>query len=507
MLKFGYKLLLNNNIYICYTIYIMKLILSLLFFAGFGILNAQNFSASAPISIGEGFGFNHPQIEITNDGLPFVIWADQSTRNMYTSKYDGISQFSTPLSINPANLDVQSYNWSGADVAIESDNVFVVFRSLGYETGHVYLVKSTDNGLTFSDTVRVDDLSTGFGQYPDIAVHQDTVWVTFMDHDANGLNSQYVVSRSVDGGATFQTETMTSSIVGAEACDCCQPEIIVNNEYVIVYFRNNDNNIRDIKGVISFDRGVTFSTWFSVDDHLWNINACPSTGPDSRFLDANTSVTTYKTTFNGSAQVYVNEYNHLTNSSTNIARVYDSESDNLLINFPQIATNNGVIGIVWEAKGTEQGSGTDIFINSSSTGATGLYASNAFNLTNVTGNQNKPDIALTSNKFHVIYTDLSDGILKYVTLQSLTEIKENSNLPIISIHPNPVINEINIDFIENSNRDGQLIINSVTGKEVYNNTINQTKGSIKIDITKWEKGLYLINCTVNGKKTTHKIII
>ena len=119
--------------------------------------------------------------------------------------------------------------------------------------------------------MRVDNLSSGFGQYPDIAVLNDTVWVTFMDHDASGLNPQYVVAKSVDGGLTFSSEVVAGEIYGDEACDCCQPELIVNEDYVIVYFRNNDNNIRDIKGVISYDRGDVFTDFFSVDDHLWQL--------------------------------------------------------------------------------------------------------------------------------------------------------------------------------------------------------------------------------------------
>ena len=43
-----------------------------------------------------------------------------------------------------------------------------------------------DNGMSFGDTVRVDSLSTGYANYPDVAVSNDTVFVTFMDHDAGG---------------------------------------------------------------------------------------------------------------------------------------------------------------------------------------------------------------------------------------------------------------------------------------------------------------------------------
>jgi len=483
----------------------MKYIVIILLSLNLSLADAQSFVASNPITVATDLGYYHPQIEITNDDKPLILWANNSDENLYISKLESNNSFSIPVQLNPVGFDVQTYDWSGADLAIENSNVYVVFRSSGYSTGHVYIVKSTDHGVTFGDTVRVDNLSSGYGQYPDIAVLNDTVWVTFMDHDADGLNPQYVVSKSIDGGLTFSSEVLAGELSGNEACDCCQPEIIVNDDYVIVYFRNNDNNIRDIKGVISYDRGEVFSDFFSVDDHLWQINGCPSTAPDSRFINDSSSVTVYKTTENGDAKLFINEYNHNSNTSTLLTKVYDSNSSNLSVNYPQVAVRNHVMGIVWEGAGE----GKDIFINYSENGVQGLNASNAYNITNMIGNQVKPDIALGNTRFHIVYADLSSFDLKYLSLESTASITKIKTINQVSldVYPNPTTVLISVNVkTKNTEKVNIKIINSF-GQEVFNTQlVGQKVYDVIVDTKKWESGAYYISIENNDDVITKTII-
>lgn len=396
----------------------------------------QTFEHTSAIDVADGLGNFHPQIETLSDGTPAVIWTDGSNKNIYFAKHDGNSAFLSPIQLNPAGLDVQSYNWSGADLAIEGDNIYVIFRSEGYTTGNIYLVKSTDNGATFSDTVRVDQLATGYGQYPDVAVFNDTIWATFMDHDAGGANPQYVVTRSTDGGNTFDTEVAASALWGSEACDCCQPEIIANEDKVIVFFRNNDANTRDIKAIASYDRGQTFTQNFSVDDHNWYINSCPSTGPDARFSNDGTVLATYKTYTSGEPRIYLQEYDVDADMTVGGVQIEDVATSNAQINYPQLDAKDGIIGIVWEAAGQS----IDVFINFSETGISGIDANNTYNLTDAAGAQNKPDIAVGDSYFHVVYADGLD--LKYTQVSPLLSTENNEQTVQITTYPNPATDQL-----------------------------------------------------------------
>jgi hypothetical protein len=349
------------------------------------------------------------------------------------------------------------------------------------------LVKSIDNGETFGDTVRVDHLATGFGQYPDVAVYNDTVYVTFMDHDAGGSNPQYVVTRSVDGGASFQTEVVAGAILGDEACECCQPEIVVNNHYVIVLLRNNENDIRDIKAVISYDRGATFSNWFSVDDHQWYINGCPSTGPDSRITEDNRMLTTYKTYVNNVGQVYLNEYDIDLDISLSMNPISSSLSPNS--NYPQLAYSNGYIGMVWEGLGQ----GSDVYFMGSNTGVIGLDSVNTMNLTGA-GTQSKPDIAFDGSKFHVVYANTTQ--LDYLTLEEPTGVFNYKFQSDIRFFPNP-----SSGIVSCVNFDGRI--------DVYNACGSLVKISNPgiVDLSQHSKGIYYLRATDQlGRVLSQKII-
>ena len=238
---------------------------------------------TSPIQVADGYGYHHPQIEISGDNRVLITWTDQASHNVYLAKHNGVDGFMTPIQLNPEFFEVASYDWSGPDLAVEGSNVYVVFRAGNFES---YLVKSTDHGESFGDTVRLGSPDALFPFYPDVAVLNDTVYATYMIHeDEDGSSPDYVFTRSVDGGASFEPFTIVSELFTEQVCDCCQPEIVVSDDYVVIFFRNNASNIREIKGVVSYDRGASFTDWFSVDDHGWYIAGCPSTGPDARFFE------------------------------------------------------------------------------------------------------------------------------------------------------------------------------------------------------------------------------
>ncbi len=446
----------------------------------------QMFSIQSSLVIADGFGFNHPQIELMADGQPGVLWTSASDNNVYFSKYDGLGSFSSPVQLNPAGVDAQTYSWSGPDLAVEGNNVYVAFKQDGYSTGHIYLVKSIDGGLSFGDTVRIDNLATGFGQYPDIAVLNDTLYVTFMAHDATGMNPQYVVSRSTDGGLSFETEVLAGELLGNEACDCCPPEIIATASEVVIFFRDNNSDIRDIKAIISEDRAVTFTTSFSPDDHSWNITSCPSTGPDARIRENNNCITVYRSEFDDSAKIYVNEYNLTTATDAGTAEIRSATGSHLSVNYPQLYTEDESAVVVWE----ETDQNTDVFINASGTGPLGFEPANSFNITDSSGNQVKPDVALKDGVIHVVYASNATLNLRYVQLISpLVSVACNTNkIANVLVYPNPAGGWISLLSETVLHDESKWSISDITGRILASDNWNGQK----IDISNLESGDYLL---------------
>src|SRR5690606_27882932 len=86
---------------------------------------SQVFTATTPIPVATGLGNYHPQMELTTDGVPAVIWVDNNGKDLYFAKHNGVDAFNTPVQLNPAGMDVQSYNWSGPDLKVEGNNIYV----------------------------------------------------------------------------------------------------------------------------------------------------------------------------------------------------------------------------------------------------------------------------------------------------------------------------------------------------------------------------------------------
>lgn len=472
--------------------YKLKLIFQVLLFSLSGSsLFAQYFVQSQPEILASGFGYQHPQLISNSIGEALVTWTDPITKSILFSRKSSTG-FSSPLALNPSGLAVQSYTWSGPDLARWEQNVYVVFRQDGYETGHVYLVKSTDDGETFGDTIRVDNLSSGFAQYPDVAVYNDTVYVTYMTHNASGMDPQYEVSRSVDGGLTFQAPVAVSKLLGNEACDCCPPEIIVNDQYVIQLYRNNDNNIRDIKGVVSNDRGATFTDILDIDTHQWLLNACPSTGPDAVFEGSNL-FTVYKSAENSQGKVFINQYDLGTKNSVETKELSDGLPANS--NYPQIASGGGAIGTVFE--GYDQA--TDIFFMWSFNGMQDFGTLQRLNLTLKTGSQTKPDLAHDmKNGFHIVYADGTDLMYTHVDeVSGLSEPEQEKQHPALALSKSAQ----NTLTLPESQTTFKLI--NMQGQSVLHTAFNQHT----ISIENLQPGYYFLVSAENNGAIHQQIII
>ena len=262
------------------------------------------------------------------------------------------------------------------------------------------------------------------------------------------------------------------------------------------FFRNNASNIRDIKGVISYDRGVTFTDWISVDDHQWSIMACPSTGPDARLTNNQTTLTVYKTEESGEPKLFLNEYSIPSDASLSLTKISSSSVPN--VNYPQLASSGDNIGIVWEGFSNS----TDIFFNASTSGTSGLDTNNIINITDKIGAQSKPDIIYYNNSYYVIYADLSS--LKFVEISEALAINEIQKNEPLEVFPNPVKNLLNLKLPITGAKNIQIVIIDMNGKVVYSK-IHPNNELTQIDVSTLPAGVYSVEA--KGGNTTTKSII
>lgn len=94
------------------------------------------------------------------------------------------------------------------------------------------------------------------------------------------------------------------------------------------------------------------------------------------------------------------------------------------------------------------------------------------------------------------------------TRQTVVTLSKNEfEFTTFNIHPNPNNGIFNIEF-NSDNKETRLTIVDMSGRKVYEETINNSNLTKKeINLSTFQKGVYLVNLSDGSRKTTKKIII
>lgn len=390
------------------------------------------------------YGSTRPRIGLTNNG-PVITWGGGSTVQVWSSRWNGAG-FDAPLAISPIGIDPYVNYWTSAEMATSGDTVFVVYQAQPIFTGPVYLVRSTDGGITYTDTLRVDNVGTDEAFLPTVGIGSGgNPAVAFMKIDQGGGNPRWVVSNSLDGGATFNPDVSASAISGTEVCDCCPATVLPEGQRQTMLFRNNDNNIRDIWIGISNDGGASFPAGADIDPNNWYITACPATGPDG-VISGDSIRSVWLSGGGGPSRIWANSTNLNTIQSAGAIMVADNVPGNLYQRNPRIAGGNDTIGIAWD--NTYFGDKNCVLMYST-TGLQGLTTEFDTINDSIPGTQLNPDIAYADGVFHLVWTDEMNKRVMYRTASVFAvgiEELRNNTISGVLVKPNPFSEATTLEF-------------------------------------------------------------
>ena len=486
----------------------MRILLFILVLAFWGTSFAQsNIDWDPEIIVSDGltYGNLRPRATLVDGDSPVVIYGKSGTENLFISKWNG-SSFNPPISILPSGTSSYIADWTGPDIDSKGDTVIVVFKLEPMTTGHIYSVRSTDGGLSFSDTIRVNQFDSGIVWMPSMGMDASgNPVMAYMLHDNfSWANPRYIFANSIDAGQSYNSELEIVSSIPGEACDCCHSEVIIEAQKQTLLFRNNDNNIRDIYGVLSLDGGTSFPYESGVDNLGWSLMGCPSTGPDGVYTGDDLLIA-YASAAEGKYRVYLSlasAASDLTFVSRTIMAPPALGNDTQ--NFPRISGVNDTIVMAWEEK--EMGN-KEIFCSLSIPGLDPVTSLTSFkekaNAT-TSGTQTNPEVIYKNGIVHLFYSDNNSGSLIYrrgvvnVGL-GVQEIFEKS-----LIFPNPSGNG---KFKLSKNTEIKSIVSALGSAVPYTKKLH-SDASLEIELTDPIKGVYFITYSYNsGTQRIAKLMV
>jgi hypothetical protein len=457
------------------------------------------------VADGDTFGYIRPRISLVND-LPIVMLGKGGDGEVFIAKGNG-SGFNTPIGVVPNGMQTYMANWTGPDIASEGNNVVVVFKEQPISTGNIYSVRSTDGGLTFSDTIRVDNYDQGEVWMPALDMDENgNPHVSYMIFDPAGGNERIVIASSTDGGLSYLPQQVVTGASPGVACDCCPPEVLVKDQYQLALFRNNETNIRDTWGSLSEDNGTSFSSTENLDNLGWLINACPSTGPHGVIIGDSAYVVS-ASRGEGSYRVYVSTTGLSGGLTLNSVQIMDEPTSTAgdAQNFPRISGSGDTLVVVWEEK--ESGNSDILYSVATDGNSQTLGAFKAKVNADLMGFQGKPDVIFKNGYVHVVYQDLATDnvIYRRGTIADVTEINEMDGV-VLDVYPNPTTQIITVNGLNKNNIADIKTINTL-GQEFSFSSKWISTNSVQLDFgSTIKKGVYFLQFVLENGTSISKAI-
>jgi hypothetical protein len=478
--------------------YLKTLLLILITGIGFG--QPLYFSFPFPVS-GSATGNTHPRITLVNDN-PLVLWgAPVDNDNLFYSTWNG-SGFNAPVQLTHDDEAVMLGYAEGPVIKSKGDSVFIIYVSMGPTEHRVYLRKSVDAGLTFSDTMIVNDRSYGFSlEYANMELDENGNPNIIFIRNENGFLPHHVLYRSVVDGNTFLGEIqVTPDSLGQQACECCPASVAVDANRIYCAYRNNISNIRDFYVSVSDNFGITFDSLKRIDFGNWFAGSCPASGSSS-IISGDSLLSVFMTKINGQSIIKANSL-HKTTLQAGPEYLVDPlfPTGSYIMNYPEIAGSGDTIGIVWHDNRNGQ---NNCNISVSTTGLSGLSSPQL--VSDFAGNINhNPHLVFKNGIFHITWRDFSNGNVWYrkasfnSAIAALSESEKNQ----VRFVPNPVNSELTVQNPEEC--AFQLFLYDFTGRLVLSTWI---EGSQKINTGAFAPGVYELTIISNGIFSSQKLVI
>lgn len=266
-----------------------------------GLLLTVALSAPSMAQIGRDttLAYSTPTLSKSPNGAVLLTWTEKDAQNngsfCMAQSADGGKTFSAKQVIFSAP-GLASGRLMRPKVLFKKDGSLVaVFAKGGNENGKrtndIMTATSANNGATWSAPQKVDSDPTPCvrGFYDAVILPNDELAVTYLKDVAGSTKHE---ERNLRLVLTKNGQFLPERIIDAVVCDCCNISMLVDaNGALNVYYRDNNDDIRDMARLVSTDNGATFGNSKILFTDNWKIAGCPHSGAVSANFGKSTLVT------------------------------------------------------------------------------------------------------------------------------------------------------------------------------------------------------------------------
>jgi len=304
------------------------------------------FSDEQPVYSQNNVHQKFPEAVTASDGSLHLVWVNElgNTKNCMTSfSTDGGATFSEPIRVNHHANSLVAYTQAGPKIKEHNGILYVIYMDNRSGLTNIYLNYSTDNGITWSEDLRVSD---------------QNYLQAYADLEIDPTGNLHLVYYSYNQNYSFHSVRYASSLAGTvnfsysipvgihndvqEPCDCCQPDLASDSDgNLYLAFRNNINNIRDSYIAVKPAGSEAFTEQIQATFYNDYVSHCPSSGPSLSIEDGRV-VLAVRVSDEASSRV-----SSALLSDMDFAEEVDLNSTGGSQNYPHILLNNGNVHAVW----------------------------------------------------------------------------------------------------------------------------------------------------------------
>ncbi|AWL10390.1 hypothetical protein HME7025_02550 [Aquirufa nivalisilvae] len=230
----------------------------------------------SPIAFAQSSLFNingqQPDFCLGKSGKIELVFG-QKNKLFYSFSTDQGAHFSEPSLVDSL---VGLHLGASRGPRIASSNSETIITAID-KKGNVYAFRKTNTGAWLKNQVNdIPDMAKeGFNAIAANQKNQFTViWLDLRLNRKNNLMS----STSLDGGKTWQKNQLVYASPESNICECCQPNIIMNDGHIAIMFRNWLKGSRDMYVIESQNGGKSYNQAKKLGLGTWVLEACPMDG-------------------------------------------------------------------------------------------------------------------------------------------------------------------------------------------------------------------------------------